>query len=274
MKTILVPTDFREPATNALQYAAGLARLIPSRIVICHVYQIPIPFPGDMPALLLPSFDFEKPLREQLRNHVQEFRETIGLGLEIESMLLPGTAAEEVSRFAHEQNADFVILGSGKDSHSFFGDVITGIIETCDKPVLIVPDEIRFSIPKKVALACKYEKGVPQPCMEKIKKLMGDLNAELFVINIESPEEMHPEEKIIRSERIDNALRGVQHSFYFPVHANVVEGILDFEDSHRVDLLIMMPRKHGFLSQLFYTSTTRKMTLRSAIPVLVMCREN
>jgi nucleotide-binding universal stress UspA family protein len=273
MKTILVPTDYREPAANALRYAADLARFLPARILICHVYQIPIPFPGDMPALLVPTIDFEKPLREQLDACVQEFRETSGRGLEVDSLLIPGTTAEEVSTLAREKKADFVVLGSGKDSHRFFGDVITGILETCDNPVLIIPEQVRFSVPSKLALACKYGDGVPPPCMEKVKDLVSDMHAELFVINIENPEELHTEEKILSSERIDQALKGVQHSFYFPVHANVVEGLLAFEDAHRIDMLIMLSRRHGFLSQLFYTSTTRKMTLKSTIPVLLMCGE-
>src|SRR5690606_19398681 len=38
MKTILVPTDFSKAATNALNYAAALAKKENGRIILLHVY--------------------------------------------------------------------------------------------------------------------------------------------------------------------------------------------------------------------------------------------
>ncbi|MBC7921004.1 MAG: universal stress protein [Ferruginibacter sp.] len=41
MKTILVPTDFSQPANNALAYATGLAVKLPARLLLLHVFWIP-----------------------------------------------------------------------------------------------------------------------------------------------------------------------------------------------------------------------------------------
>jgi len=56
IKRILVPTDFSEPATNALRYAQLLAGLTQAEVKVLHIFNVPVvdPYmPGDTLELLM-----------------------------------------------------------------------------------------------------------------------------------------------------------------------------------------------------------------------------
>ena len=42
MKNILCPTDFTKSSENALLYAADLARIYKSKIILMHAYETPV----------------------------------------------------------------------------------------------------------------------------------------------------------------------------------------------------------------------------------------
>jgi nucleotide-binding universal stress UspA family protein len=270
MKTILVPTDFKEPASNALAYSAALAKIIQARIILCHIYHVPLPFPGDVPVLFNSQTDLEKPLRGKLEEIALLFSNGIGKGIPIECIASPGFAVDEITELAKEKEADFIIMGTGNGEHTFFGSVITGIVENCNKILIVVPGTAKFKKPRKIALACNYKEEIKPACMLDVKKIVTEFGAELFIVNVGDPQKEVSGEKIVGSNKIDNLLSGVEHTFYFSVHKDVVEGLVEFEDSHQMDMLIMIPKKHSFLNQLFHTSKTQKMALHSHIPILIL----
>ncbi|MES1181580.1 MAG: universal stress protein, partial [Flavobacterium sp.] len=42
MKTILVPTDFSDAARNASEYAIEYAKEFGYKLLLCHVYHLPV----------------------------------------------------------------------------------------------------------------------------------------------------------------------------------------------------------------------------------------
>jgi nucleotide-binding universal stress UspA family protein len=270
MKTILVPTDFKEPASNALAYAVSLAKTMQARIILCHIYHIPLPFPGDAPVFFTRQTDIETPLRENLEEMASRFTHGEGKGISIECMANPGFAVDEIVELAKEKEADYIIMGVGKEGPAFFGSVITGIIENCDKTLIVIPEAVKFKQPRKIALACDYKEEIKPLCMKEVKTLVGELGAELFVVNVRESKKETNLDSIYSGAKVGHLLSGVDHTFHFSEHTDVVEGLVEFEDSYQMDMLIMIPKKHNFLNQLFHTSKTQKMVLHSHIPILVM----
>ena len=59
MKTILVPTDFSKSANNAAEYAANFAIATKAKILLFHVYNVPI-IVSDVPVMTISPAELQK----------------------------------------------------------------------------------------------------------------------------------------------------------------------------------------------------------------------
>ena len=50
----------------------------------------------------------------------------------------------------------------------------------------------------------------------------------------------------------------------------VLDGINSYVETKEIDVIISVPRKHSFLSQLFKTSHTKKLAYHSTVPILAI----
>lgn len=62
MKTILVPTDFSKIARNAIDYAVEIAKLTKAKLVLFHVYHVPV-VPVEIP-IVMPIDEVKKETME------------------------------------------------------------------------------------------------------------------------------------------------------------------------------------------------------------------
>src|SRR5690606_38849166 len=91
MKTLIVPTDFSDVATNAMNYAADLALAINASIRLLHVFQIPVSYDNtDIPLPLIDIGELEK-IHQDKMDELKELLETSTSGkLKIEAEAKPG----------------------------------------------------------------------------------------------------------------------------------------------------------------------------------------
>ena len=60
MKTIIIPTDFSDCANNASEYAAKLAKSIDAKVLLLHVYHVPLTSAPDFPVEVKTAEDLQK----------------------------------------------------------------------------------------------------------------------------------------------------------------------------------------------------------------------
>ena len=65
MEIILVPTDFSKNASNAIDYAVEIAQLTQAKLILFHVYQVPV-VPAEV-LIVLPADEMEKDAMEGLK---------------------------------------------------------------------------------------------------------------------------------------------------------------------------------------------------------------
>jgi nucleotide-binding universal stress UspA family protein len=272
MKTLLVPTDFSESAYNAVNYAIGFARVIPSRIILFHSYRIPVPV-MDMDV----AYTSPPTLAEHAQGQLEEYANALmfdgAKGIQIESVTNAGFAAEEIADLATARKIDFIIMGvsiGGRIGHALFGSTTTGVLERVTHPLIIVPEHAKFAIPSRVAFACDYELKMSSRLLKELKILVRFFKARLFVINVESPGESISSKKAISSLQVETALKGTDTSIHYLANDNVIKSLMEFEDMHLVDLLVMIPQRHSGLDKIFHPSQTRKMIFQTHIPILAL----
>jgi hypothetical protein len=67
---------------------------------------------------------------------------------------------------------------------------------------------------------------------------------------------------------LEGNFKGVKHSYNFLKDDEVLKGIEKGIEDHKSDLLVMAPHKEGFWDKFLNRSNTRKMALRTHIPLL------
>lgn len=140
-KKILFATDFSEGSSNALPYAASIAKQYGAKLYFVHVMYDVVKTSGwYVPHVSMDELykDMEKNAKAQLeKSFVEEMRGY----KDVENVVLQGTPYEEISRFAEEKKIDLIIIGThgrkGLD-RMLFGSTAEQVVRYAPCPVLTV----------------------------------------------------------------------------------------------------------------------------------------
>ena len=100
MYTILVPTDLSPASQNATSYAGRLCKELGAKMILLHVYMLPVPV-AEMPYIMVTPDEMQKASEEALRKEADRIYET--LGIEIEPMVRLGLASDEIRDIEKER---------------------------------------------------------------------------------------------------------------------------------------------------------------------------
>ena len=141
LKRILVPLDFSPHAQRALRYAAGLARLFQSELVLLHVTE-PVVYPSDFGYAPLPTNEFEETFRRDACERLEELaRAQAGAGVKAEAVLRLGKPYVEITTAAKELGADLIVItthGYTGLTHVVLGSTAERVVRHAPCPVLVV----------------------------------------------------------------------------------------------------------------------------------------
>jgi nucleotide-binding universal stress UspA family protein len=137
---ILVGVDGSEPALRAARRAFDLGRRLGESVSLAHV--LPPPPVFSEPAVVLDIAELERRVYEAgksvLENLAAEGRNN---GVQVDTRILSGPAAEALAEEAQAQDVDFVVVGSR--GRTLVGSMLLGgtshrLVPICKKPILIV----------------------------------------------------------------------------------------------------------------------------------------
>lgn len=132
--------DGSEPAQRAARRAFDLGKRLGESVTLTHV--LPPPPVFSEPAVVLDIAELERRVYESgktvLDNLAAEGRKS---GVNVDTKLLTGPAAEVLAEQAQAQDVDFVVVGSR--GRTLVGSMLLGgishrLVHICKKPILIV----------------------------------------------------------------------------------------------------------------------------------------
>lgn len=277
MKTILVPTDFSATATNAAHYAVHLAKQVNcSKIILYHAYQVPIMTDAVMTPVELLGID---EIKEASEKGLQKFRgilqEYMGAdsGIELATISEFAFLTDSVDETCKVNNVDLVVMGitgGDKMEEVLIGSNTISVAKHTTVPVIIVPSEVEFRPVKEIVLVCDFKKVVETTPVEPVRKLITETNARLFVLNIDHEHKQSTEDTPFESLMLDTLLQGLSPEYHFIDNADFVEGINQFVTDKKVDLIITIPKKHGWFEGLFKRSHTKMLAFHTHVPLVVV----
>jgi nucleotide-binding universal stress UspA family protein len=137
-RRILVPVDFTDVSTHALDWAIELAASVGASVTVMHSYVIPmVGFPD---GALIPTAQVATGLGEAAQAGLEKAVEgRRGGAVKLDTVLREGEAWEEIVNVADEIDADLIVVGPhGRHglARALLGSVAEHVVRTSHRPVL------------------------------------------------------------------------------------------------------------------------------------------
>lgn len=135
-KAILVPTDFSEASTRALEYAADHARMMGASLLIVYVHAGPQADAGE--GMLHSGVGLED--RESITRRLESIKPKND-DVAVEHRLLSGDAGQEILRVAAEDNVDLIVMATHGHTglkRTLMGSVAEYVLRRSTCPVMTI----------------------------------------------------------------------------------------------------------------------------------------
>lgn len=274
MKTILIPTDFSDTSRNAARYALALADQIKaSRIVLYNAFQAPVSVDPMVPTVQLLDMDLMKKSSEEgLQQFKSELKSEPFGNIEIDTFSEYNVLTGGINDLAKAVAADFIVMGitgGGAVTETLIGSNAVSVSLHSTIPVIIVPPDASFKKINQVVLACDFKQVLETTPVSPLKKLLESTGAGLHVLHVNSSTEKSLNVSF-ETMVLDGLLKGNNPQYHFVENESFTVGINNFADDNHIDMIITMPKKHGFFDSLFKKSHTKRLAFHSHLPLMVM----
>jgi nucleotide-binding universal stress UspA family protein len=272
MKKILVPCDFSQPSREAVRVANDIAHLSQGEIIL--FYAMPNPALYD-PSMTGEGLVYVQQMIEDMEaNAISKFermkaeinRNAVPMSL----VLRTGGLFTSIFDVIKSDNIDLVVMGTSGTSglqEIFIGSNTERVIRFSPVPVLAVHSAFTAAGVKHIVVPSTL--ALDQTgFMTRIKGLQDFFKATLHILYINTPTHFRPDSdareaynEFVRHYNLENC------QFHFRTHYKEEDGILEFMQTERLDLLAMGTHSRKGLSHLFNGSMTENVVNHAAFPV-------
>lgn len=273
MNTILVPVDFSETSGNALTYAVHLANYLSANIVLLHVNSIPV-YNNENDILIYTMQDSKVDSLKLLKEKAENLKTSNQLIGNVEYYVEVGGIETSISEYVSNKNIDLIVMGI--TGHSKIGQFILGssavsISRESTVPVFIIPTNCSYKKINNIAYASEYDVHITeQTGLIQIKYIASLFGANLSVLHVIPDNHQINEVESETDLYVEQKLEHTNHKTYILSENNVATALLDFIKIHEVDVIVIEQKKHSFLHNLLYSSTTKEVAFNSPVPVLTI----
>ncbi|HBH06869.1 MAG TPA: hypothetical protein DDX92_09745 [Flavobacteriales bacterium] len=266
---ILIPTDFTENSRAAYAYAVELANPHEAEFILMNSYESPKTSGG-----MLVSIDevLKKDSKNGLARELEFFRSTYDTDA-VKTVSRYGSVEDSIRRTNIEEGVDFVVMGTHGATgfkRVFMGSNTQRAISNLERPVFAVPYGYVFKPIERIALAIELKPIKNQAALEPLKYLIERFDAHLDVLHITDKDQDISLEDEIRRLNLGDWIFDKDFDLHVIQHEDVRDAVLVFQQTHRSDLTVFIPRPAAFFDRLFHRSTTAKFSHETRRPLLAL----
>jgi hypothetical protein len=151
----------------------------------------------------------------------------------------------------------------------FLGHTALRIVQYIEYPVLIIPEKAVFSGIKNIVIASDLEHIRETTAIEFIRNWLGLFHLSPYVLHVCTNGDLK-ENTIDSNITLAKDLAEFKPKFHSLYNKNMEDGIFNFLEQKKSDLLLVVPGKYSFFKELFHTSHTKQLILHSHLPVLAV----
>ncbi len=273
MKTILTATDFSKTGNNAVNYAANLALVTKSKLILFHAYHSP-ELISEAPAISTrEDFQLEEKSNEQFDLMVSYLIKCYGSDLDIEYISISGFASDEITDIAKKKNIDLVVIGtheSEEGTNHFWNNTIE-ILRHTYYPVLIIPQKWEFQVNDTIVYATDLLKIKEKSILTPFLEIATLFDSKILVYNTNGDKARYSLQELMgEGIELEEIFQSLKHTFSISTNENIVESIIEFAELNKSGLIVMIKRQHNLFHRLFSKSNTEQMALKTKTPILIL----
>ncbi|HVU94136.1 MAG TPA: universal stress protein [Puia sp.] len=270
MKKILIATDLSPAARNAADWGVRLAKAFDAGVILASAFE-QMPIPVTEAPVILNAEDMRVMVQRDVANEAELIK---GDGaVPIEAMACEGSATPAMLRVVRARQADWIVVGmkgSGRELRRAFGSTVTGLGRKAGVPLLIIPEGVRFSPPKAIAMAVDVytETGfsIPAP----VRELAEKFHSKLFIIRLFNKGAGEVIEILHQTDGGNRTIGAFSPLCEMPAGESVTDALSEYIDASPIDLLVMKPHPRMGPERWFLRSETRQMIFKTHVPMLVL----
>ncbi|MBS1745151.1 MAG: hypothetical protein JST21_03160 [Bacteroidetes bacterium] len=267
MAKIIVVTNFSASSRNALDYACRFLHNPTTSVLLLNIFSFPATFNNDAITIAAMSEVIsgdERKLQLEYEWVKKNYPE-----INIRKEMVTGVFLDELRYKIAEEETKLVVMGaSGSYSELLSWDVnIVDAFIDLTIPVLIIPQEMSYRPIKKIAFAVNfYRKNLQLPAAT-ISRILSYTKAQLFIIQVMGPAEVVDEVALANQRSFKEGLTEFSPVYFKPSFENLFEDIDAFTASENIDLMFVIPSRHGLWYRLSQQQT-KGLSYINHIPVL------
>jgi len=273
MKKILVPTDFSEAASQAVEFASVIAQSWPAELTLLSVYTPAVSRYNMVSPLLVDEMaqaiaERNEKLQQITNVIAQEYpgvtcHTEVGIGETVEGIL-------DASRTVM---SDLIIMGTqGASSMEkvLLGSNAADVIEKADCPVLVVPGNTEIRLPKKIVFATDYAHSDIEGA-RMVASMAQVFDATITFIHITKNEEVLEAEKNVIDQFTDEVKEATGYkniTSKILSDNSVFMGLESIVEHADADLIALSTRRRSLFEKIYNPSLTKKLAQYTHIPLL------
>ena len=276
-KRILIPTDFSKNALNAARYALDLYAKLNCEFYFLNVFRLTnyttntliLPEPGsaEYEAAKGASEEAFAKLLDMLELHHDNPKHSYHT---ISSF---NFLSEAMKQTIDNKDIDLVVMGTqgatGAKGIIFGSNTVNAMEKIRECPVLAVPDELRFSIPKEIVFPTNYKSSFSRKELNYLIEIAKMHNTAIRVVYFTKKTTL-TEDQEKHKQLLDDILQGVDHSFHTLTDKDVAQGITSFVQSRNSDMIAFINKKHFLFNSIFSRPLVKEIGYDATVPILAL----
>jgi nucleotide-binding universal stress UspA family protein len=271
MKRILVPCDFSEPSKEAFKMAAEIASKTNGSITVLHVIYVSTlytpEFVGEPTAF---SQQFFNTIEEDAKKAFGEIKKYADKEVNVELEITVGGLHESMKRLIKEKKIELVVMGTSGSSgmeEILIGSNTERAVRFSEVPVLAVRKAVPVRTIKNILLPTIGNLD-QKDWLSEVKALQTLFSAKLHLLLINTPSNFMRDEE--GKEILEEFVKHYDlnnYELHFRSYVKEEEGIIDFVNTNKMDLVAMATHSRRGLAHLFTGSVTEDVVNHIQAPV-------
>jgi len=271
MKTILVPTDFSENASNALNYASTLAIQYSARLIVVHIINLPATIVESDTAYSMDT-KLEEDYKKELNGIAKNLRQKNNFQVEVKTICQYGYFLATLSDLVKTNCVDLVVMGTKGASN--FIDKLMGtntydFIKIAPCPVLAIPTNAKFTGIKHIAYGSDFETE-ETVFLHQLFAFAEPLHSEVSIINILSEKQLnlYSDNQVVSD--IAKHFPKKNYNILQIQEPDVIVGLLEFSKENKADIMAISIHDRSIFENIFHNSISKKLLNQAELPLLTL----
>lgn len=267
----VIPLDFSDSSMNAFFYGHRLASEVGAVTKAVHVY---FPNSKELSQSTVLDVDFSKVREGYLEEFVTKIDHDWGSDLLqasfIDKEFRKGFPGDEILESVEENNAELIIMGTTGDSSrikKWFGSVSTKIINDAKVLVLLIPEKASYKGINKVMFAFD-DIELDLSVIDQVIAFASTFDAIVYLVHIQ--EEGNVDPGFYLQEQIRNRYDIDKVELVSLYDSDVVKALSDYAKEQTIDVIAMATKYRSFFNRIFHDSVTKRMSMHTELPLLVL----